>query len=88
MKQKCVQSLSSLLCNLVLVASLQKTLLHKDRMLKVEAGFSVLLWKSKVFCLDFRVDGDLKSSHTFRGEGNGTPLQYSYLENPMDRGAW
>ena len=19
---------------------------------------------------------------------NGTPLQYSYLENPMDRGAW
>ena len=22
------------------------------------------------------------------GEGNGTPLQYSYLENPMDRGAW
>ena len=26
------------------------------------------------------VDGD--------GEGNGTPLQYSCLENPMDRGAW
>ena len=22
------------------------------------------------------------------GEGNGTPLQYSCLENPMDRGAW
>ena len=22
------------------------------------------------------------------GEGNGTPLQYSSLENPMDRGAW
>ena len=21
-------------------------------------------------------------------EGDGTPLQYSYLENPMDRGAW
>ena len=21
------------------------------------------------------------------GEGNGNPLQYSYLENPMDRGA-
>ena len=20
--------------------------------------------------------------------GNGNPLQYSYLENPMDRGAW
>ena len=22
------------------------------------------------------------------GEGNGTPLQYSCLENPVDRGAW
>ena len=22
------------------------------------------------------------------GEGNGNPLQYSYMENPMDRGAW
>ena len=22
------------------------------------------------------------------GEGNGTPLQYSFLENPMDGGAW
>ena len=22
------------------------------------------------------------------GEGNGTPLQYSCLENLMDRGAW
>ena len=22
------------------------------------------------------------------GEGNGNPLQYSCLKNPMDRGAW
>ena len=22
------------------------------------------------------------------GEGNGTPLQYSCLENPMERGVW
>ena len=22
------------------------------------------------------------------GEGHGNALQYSYLENPMDRGAW
>ena len=22
------------------------------------------------------------------GEGNGNPLQYACLENPMDRGAW
>ena len=31
-----------------------------------------------IFCLLLVVDG----------EGNGTPLQYSCLENPMDRGAW
>ena len=23
-----------------------------------------------------------------RGEGNGNPLQYSCLENPVDRGSW
>ena len=25
---------------------------------------------------------------TAPAEGNGTPPQYSFLENPMDRGAW
>ena len=28
------------------------------------------------------------SSNGSVGEGNGTPLQYSCLENPMDEGAW
>ena len=35
--------------------------------------------------------GDLCSipgSGRFPGEGDGNPLQYSLLENPMDRGAW
>ena len=27
-------------------------------------------------------------SSIWLGEGNGTPLQYSCLENPMDGGAW
>ena len=37
---------------------------------------------------------ELKSASNYQflrittGEGNGTPLQYSCLENPMDRGAW
>ena len=30
----------------------------------------------------------LPSIEPFFGEGNGTPLQYSCLENPMDGGAW
>ena len=31
---------------------------------------------------------DKLTSKTSNGEGNGTPLQYSCLENPMDGGAW
>ena len=30
----------------------------------------------------------LRHPNTPRGEGNGTPLQYSCLENPMDGRAW
>ena len=32
--------------------------------------------------------GSIPGSRRSSGEGNGNPLQYSYLENPMDRGAW
>jgi len=32
--------------------------------------------------------GSIPGSGRFPGEGNGNPLQYSYLGNPMDRGAW
>ena len=28
------------------------------------------------------------TSYFITGEGNGNPLQYSCLENPMDRGTW
>ena len=43
--------------------------------------------------MDYTVHGILQAripqwvAFPFR-EGNGTPLQYSCLENPMDRGAW
>ena len=32
--------------------------------------------------------GNLHRLIVFLEEGNGTPLQYYCLENPMDRGAW
>ena len=32
--------------------------------------------------------GSVPGSERSPGEGNGNPLQYSCLENPMDRGAW
>ena len=31
---------------------------------------------------------DLEIDRSSLGEGNGTSLQYTCLENPMDRGAW
>ena len=32
--------------------------------------------------------GSFAGSGRSPGEGDGNPLQYSCLENPMDRGAW
>ena len=37
---------------------------------------------------DIRDLGSIPGSGRFPGGGNGNPLQYSCLENPMDRGAW
>ena len=38
--------------------------------------------------LKFRILRFYKYQKAQYGEGNGTPLQYSCLGNPMDRGAW
>ena len=35
-----------------------------------------------------RYVGSIPGSGRAPGEGHGNPLQYSCLENPMDRGAW
>ena len=32
--------------------------------------------------------GSIPGWERYPGEGNGNPLQYFCLENPMDRGAW
>ena len=37
---------------------------------------------------DIRDLGLIPRSGRSPGEGNGNPLQYSGLENPMDRGVW
>ena len=44
----------------------------------------VIFW----YLLEGNSTKDLSANSFFVGEGNGTPLQYSCLENPMDRGAW
>ena len=37
---------------------------------------------------DARNPGSTAGSSRFPGEGNGNPLQYSFLGNNMDKGAW
>ena len=37
---------------------------------------------------DTRDEGLIPGSGRSPGKGHGNPLQYSFLENPMDRGAW
>ena len=37
---------------------------------------------------DTRDEGSIPRSGRSHGGGHGNPLQYSFLENPMDRGSW
>ena len=62
--------------------------LQKNRMLKFMMIFGFLLEISQdnsYMCSSYKI---FKKSRPIFGEGNGTPLQYSCLENPMDGGAW
>ena len=44
--------------------------------------------EGKVSACNVGDPGSIPESGRSPGEGNGTPLQYSCLENPMDGGAW
>ena len=62
------------------MCSLGKTLLAFALLHFVLQGqICLLLQVSLDFCMPVSYDD---------GEGNGTPLQYSCLESPMDGGAW
>ena len=47
-----------------------------------------MTWTSPVAERDMGDMGSINGSGRFPGGGNGNLLQYSCLENPMDRGAW
>ena len=49
--------------------------------LRLQCSNAFLLWSNLVPCL-------VSPPSESPGEGDGTPLQYSCLENPMDGGAW
>ena len=44
--------------------------------------------EGKVSACNVGDPGFIPGSGRSPGEGNGNPLQHSYLENAMDRGAW
>ena len=50
-------------------------------------SLSIHLLKDISFALYILADTNKTAIAIYVGEGNGTPLQYSCLENPMDRGA-
>ena len=50
-----------------------------------ESGFKATVLKCMIKNLKKGFVGDYGD---YLGEGDGTPLQYSWLENPMDGGAW
>ena len=57
---------------------------------KVRNAFQVLLVVKNfpANAGDIRDSDSIPGLRSSPGEGNGNPLQYSCLENPMDRGAW
>ena len=59
---------------------------------EMAARSSILAWKmpwteepGEPQFIELQLKADVRVG---KGEGNGTPLQFSCLENPMDGGAW
>ena len=55
---------------------------------KIMASGPITSWEIDGETVETVSDFILGGSKTPSGEGNGTPLQYSCLENSMGRGAW
>ena len=51
-------------------------------------GASLIALSVKKSACQARDLSSISGSERSPGEGNGNPLQCSFLENPMDRGAW
>ena len=47
-----------------------------------------LLWRISLRLFSLYISTEVWELIGYHGEGNGTPLQYSCLENPMDGGVW
>ena len=55
---------------------------------KIMISFPITLWQIDGETMETVTDFIFLGSKITAREGNGNPLQYSCVENPMDRGAW
>ena len=61
---------------------------NQGRQIPLESGFPGGSASKESACNAKDSGSGLAGSEKSPGEGNGNPLQYSCLENSMDRGAW
>ena len=79
----------------------QRSLLMKVKEESEKAGLKLNIQKTKIMAsgpiTSWQIDGEtmktvtdfiLRGVQNHCGEGNGSPLQYSCLENPLDGGTW
>ena len=70
------------------ILTLLNHLIHKHNTYLNLFGFPWWLSGKESVCQYRRPRGSIPGSGRSPEEGNGNPLQYSCLENSMDRGAW
>ena len=68
-------------------------LYFKENEGETKASFPLILHYDELYNYfikyhNIRYSGSIPGSGRSPGGGHGNPLQYSCLENPMDRGAW
>ena len=83
--------IKAIYCHPTYVTSMQSTLCKMQGLDESQAGIKNA--KRNINNLRYADDITLMAENkeelmSLFGEGNGTPLQYSCLENPMDGGAW
>ena len=72
----------------VKVTSISVSTFHLARAIEMASQVALVVKSPPATAGDARDEGSIPGSGRFPGGGNGNPLQYSYLGNPKDRGAW
>ena len=62
--------------------------IRRDHRFIVFLSTVVLGWHQPLIFYLVGDPGSIPGSRRSPGEGNGNPLQYSFLENSVDKGAW